>query len=277
MTYASASTSFSKYWHFFLLSIKQNFAYRSVMFISILTGPIKFFAQLVIWKSVFAASGQEVLAGFTLERTLVYYAAMRVVIHFIWDDADDKLMHNVHSGDLASYLLRPMDYLWYSVSWKLGYRALAIVIQAIPVILLIGLFFGFDLFVTDHLPWFILSMLLASVIQFELNTLAGLTSFWLKKPRGLLTMYRWASRFLGGMVIPISFFPSVLEKVLFFLPFQYTLYVPSSIFAGKYQLAGYSMDPSTMVLLGLGYAVVLGIGVIFAWRKALDKFTGVGT
>lgn len=277
MTYSSAKASVAKYWYFVLLSIKQNFAYRSVMLISLVTGPISFFAQYVIWTNVFSASGKEVLAGFTLEQTLVYYAAMQMVIHCIWDDAHDKLMHNVHRGELVTYLLRPLHYLWYSLSWKIGYRLLAIGLQAVPVVVLIGSLFGFDLFVTNNLTWFLLSLVTASIIQFELNTLAGLTSFWLQKPRGMLTIYKWGSRFLGGFVIPISFFPSVFEKLLFVLPFQFTMYAPASIFSGDYQLAGFALHPSTVVLVGTLYASVLAMVIYAVWHKALNRFTAVGT
>jgi ABC-2 type transport system permease protein len=52
---------------------------------------------------------------------------------------------------------------------------------------------------------------------------------------GMLMAKEAIMSFLCGQLIPLSFFPEVVQKVFEFLPFSSMVYTPVMIYLGKYQ------------------------------------------
>lgn len=70
--------------------------------------------------------------------------------------------------------------------------------------------------------------------------------------------------------------PRSLQKVLFFLPFQFATYAPIRVFLGAYELAGIRLSlPGAVGLqaLAAGFMFLLTLGLT---RLGLRRFTGVG-
>ena len=70
------------------------------------------------------------------------------------------------------------------------------------------------------------------------NYCIGITAFWFTKTEGLRRAFLTLRDLSAGMLIPLTFFPKGMQKVLFYLPFQFITYVPTRVFIGHYELAG---------------------------------------
>jgi ABC-2 type transport system permease protein len=104
----------------------------------------------------------------------------------------------------------------------------------------------------------------------------GLSAFWFTRADGVRAVFQVLQAVFSGALIPLVFFPEAVQKVLFFLPFQYMLYVPSMVFTGSYRLGGITMDLGQIVgIQGLAVLVMFGASEAL-YRASLRRFTGVG-
>jgi len=89
-------------------------------------------------------------------------------------------------------------------------------------------------------------------------------------------VYGRAAGVFSGMLIPLVFFPEPLQAIQLFLPFQYTSYVPASVFLGGYSLGGLELPIPEIV--GFQAAAVLAMFLLseLMYRAAMKRFTAVG-
>ncbi len=255
---------------------KESLAYRFSMLFSIISGPLSMIVNYIIWKNIFYASGQTIISGYTFEQMITYIVIAFVTVYLTWDDVDQHYQKGVESGGFIIDLLKPISSLRYLFFGKLGHRSLAFFLEFIPVLFLMGLLFGFHIYKTNNITLYFISLAIAFVISFLLNSLIGMLAFWIVKPRGLMEIYNMLKFFLHGSLLPLSLFPEIIQKIFFFLPFQFVAYVPARIFMGDYVLGSVAFTPLEVVLYGLLQIGILSLILMLVWKKSIKRFCGVG-
>lgn len=252
---------------------KEWTAYRSHMAVSIFVGPVFFLTQAFIWRAVY--SSRTTLNGLTLEQMLTYYGISAVINYLTYDSADWDLQMLVRTGQFLTFMLWPVSYGYFAFSQKIGHRILAFWVELVPIYLIF--FYLFKIELIPAAPWWtLLSILLSFVLVFLTNYCIGITAFWLTKTEGIRRAFLVARDLAAGTFIPLTFFPEILQKALFFLPFQFITYVPTRVFIGKYELAGITMSiPEIVGLQFVATLVMYGVYKIL-WRFGIKRFTGVG-
>ncbi|TFE29428.1 ABC transporter permease [Cohnella luojiensis] len=252
---------------------KEWAAYRSHMAVSLLVGPVYFLVQFFIWSAVF--QGTTSLNGFTLEQMLSYFGIAAVINYLTFDFADWNLQMLVRSGKFVTFALRPIPHWLFALAQKLGHRSLGFLIEFVPVSLIFLFIFGIKLWPT--LPWWaLLSVSLSFLMNFMVNYCVGLTAFWLVRAEGVRRVFLLLKDISAGLFVPLTFFPEWTQKALFFLPFQFITYVPTRVFIGHYELAGYSIGIPALVALQAGATAIMAFLMLALYRSAMRRFTGVG-
>ena len=124
--------------------------------------------------------------------------------------------------------------------------------------------------------WFLLSVFLSFLMTFLVNYCIGMTGFWLTRTDGLRMMFGVIRDVFAGVFIPLNFFPVPIQKIFFFLPFQFITYVPIRVFIGSYELAGLSLSvPRIVGVQACAVAVMLTAAECLG-RISMRKFSGVG-
>ena len=78
--------------------------------------------------------------------------------------------------------------------------------------------------------------------------------------------------FLTGQLIPLSFFPEVIQRVFDFLPFSSMVYAPTMIYLGKY-----SGNELMFVLFGqLVWVVILYVLGSLIWKRVTKRLVVLG-
>ncbi len=252
---------------------KEWAAYRSHMAVSLLVGPVFFLTQVFIWKAVY--STKTTITGLTLEQMLTYYGIAAVINYLTWDSADWNLQMLIRTGKFLTFMLRPLSHCFFALSQKIGHRTLAFWLEFIPIYLMF--FFIFKIKLIPAQPgWTVLSIGLSFVLVFLTNYCIGITGFWLTKTEGLRRGFLVVRDLFAGSFLPLTLFPEIIQKVLFFLPFQFVTYVPTRVFIGSYELAG--MKLSIPEVVGLQAAAVLLMFAVYKllWYFGIKRFTGVG-
>lgn len=255
------------------VTYKEWAAFRSHMLASLLVGPVLFLVQVFIWQAMF--EGKETINGLTLAQMLTYFGVSTLIHYISFDFADWNLQMLVRSGKFVTFALRPMPHWLFALAQKLGHRSLALGVEVLPVLLLFLFLFQVDLMPASP-GWALLSIVLSFFMNFFINYCVGLTAFWLVRAEGVRRVFLLLKDVCAGVFLPLSFFPEVVQKLLFFLPFQFITYLPTRVYIGEYELAGIRLSLAEAVGLQ-ALAVLITAGLTLAlYHAALKRFTGVG-
>jgi ABC-2 type transport system permease protein len=252
---------------------KEWAAYRSHMLVSLFVGPLYFLVQYYIWSSVY--TGQDLINGFSLIQMLTYYGITTLINYCIMDFAGWNLQMLIRTGRFITFMLRPVSHRLFAFSQKIGHRMLGFCLELLPVYLVFTIAFDIHL-IPANILWSILSIFLGFMMMFLVNYCIGITGFWLTRTDGIRSIILLFRDVFAGVFIPLTFFPELLQKILFFLPFQYISYVPVRVFIGDYQLGGMEFTIAQIVGIQAIYVIMMLLLSELMWRKGIKKFTGVG-
>lgn len=251
---------------------KVALAYRFDFFVTLVTAPITLIVFYFLWKSIFAYSGEEVIQGFTFNAMVSYYLINMIVAFFTWSKIERWMEEGIRFGHMIMELLRPIEHFFSVFSFELGLNMLGILVQAIPFFIAGVLFFGIIIPSWINIAFFVISLVLANFLFFLISYLIGLLAFWFKRIEGLSRAKKPVIFFLSGGLIPLTFLPLTLQKISYYLPFQYIRFIPISFYLGRYNLA------QMFGLLAVQIAWVLSLFIIakLMWVKAFKRFAGAG-
>ncbi len=233
-----------------IATFKEWSVYRTHTMVSIFVGPVYFGVQYFIWTAVYASRPE--LSGMALEQTIRYFGATALIGYITMDFADWNLGMLVRTGKFLTFALRPVHHRFFAFSQKAGH---------------LHFLFGVDMR-PAHLGWAFLSVLLAFLINFQFNYILGMTSFWFIRADGVRNVTRLLSGIFSGALIPLAFFPGWLQTIQYFLPFQYTVYVPASVFTGNF-------TPRLIAYQAAALAVIYALSELM-YRRAMRRFSDAG-
>ncbi|MBU1975971.1 MAG: ABC-2 family transporter protein [Nanoarchaeota archaeon] len=251
---------------------KVGLIYRLHYFASLLSVPVSLLIYFYLWKAIFAYSNATVIKGFTLDEMVSYYVLVMLVGFITYSECDKWIEESVVRGDTIMALLKPYRFIVWHYFFELGLTGLGLIIEILPVFV-VGFFFGLKIASIPYLILFVISLALASALYFLVTFIVGLTSFWLFKIGGLRRVKRSMLAFLGGSMLPLTFFPETVQNIFLVLPFQYMRYIPILIYLEKYSI------PYSITLLGIAatWVILLYVLARLMWNAAFKKFAGAGT
>ena len=260
-----------------IVTYKEWAAYRTHSMVSIFVGPVYFLVQYCIWKAVYSAQGGAgaVINGMTLEQMLTYFGVNALIGYLTMDFADWNLQMLVRTGKFLTFALRPLDHKLFAFSQKLGHRVLGFFFEFLPCFLIFMFAFKIKL-IPEHWILAIISIALGFCMTFLVNYCIGLTAFWFVRAQGIRGVFQALQTVFNGSLIPLVFFGDNWQKVLFFLPFQYMLYVPSRVCTGSYELAGRTYELTQIVGIQSCAVLIFLIITCAMYKAAMKRFNGVG-
>jgi ABC-2 type transport system permease protein len=234
---------------------------------------VYFIVQYFIWTAVYSGGGT--LKGIEYTQMVRYFGVITLIGYIIWDSADWNLSMLIRTGKFLTFALRPVHHPFFALSQKIGHRLLGTLFEALPCAVIFALLFRTDLR-PSNIPWTALSSTLAVLIFFYVNYIIGIASFWIVESSGIRSFYSLLSGVFSGVFIPLVFFPKPLQVIQFFLPFQYTSYVPAMVFTGKYSLG--DIELSVPAIVGVQALALLCVFIIseLLYGTALKRFTAAG-
>ncbi len=256
-----------------MVTYKEWSAYRTHSMVSIFVGPVYFIVQYFIWKAVY--SGNPVLNGMELSQILTYFGVTALIGYLTMDFADWNLQMLARTGKFLTFALRPVHHRFFALSQKIGHRILGFLFEFLPCLFIFVFIFKVNM-IPESLGWTVLSIALAFLMNFYLNYIIGLIAFWLVQSTSIRRVYQLLLGIFSGGLIPLVFFPVSLQKLLFFLPFQYVSYVPTMVFTGKYSLDGIKMGIPEIVGIQAAAVLLTALASEAVYRASMKRFTGVG-
>lgn len=251
----------------FLIMLSYRLRYATGILTYLLFVSVHYF----IWQAVYASQPPgAVINGFTLEQMITYISVGWVARSLYFSNIDYEMDEIVRTGQISTYLLRPVDFQSMMIAQAVGEAVFRLVFFSLPIGLVICLLFpvsppaGLGAFLL-----FLLASCLGFLILAQLNFLTGLLAFSFKSIQGVIRAKYYLTQLCSGLLLPLAFFPPVLQTALDYLPFKTIAHTPLQFYLGNYT---FEHLPSAL-LNQLVWLALLGALSWWGWRRAMTKLT----
>ena len=200
------------------LAYLPAFLARNVFFVVII------FVFWSLWKVIFAS--RPAVAGLTLVQTL-WYLTFTEAMELSRPRVAGLIQEEVRDGTLAVTLARPWSYPAFHFWRSFGEGAVRVVPVLAVGFCLAALFVGPLPGYLRALPFGLLLILLGLAVGIMWTLAIGLLAFWLEEVSPVFWIIQKAIFILGGLFLPIDFFPPGLAAVARWLPFSFSAYWPA--------------------------------------------------
>jgi ABC-2 type transport system permease protein len=207
-------------------------AFRLRYFTGIITYFLNVTVYYFIWTAVFRSS--PTIAGYTLEQMLTYVSVGWIIRSFYWNTIDQEMAYEVIEGKIAMDLIKPVSVQGMWISRAMGESAFRLGLLTLPTAVVVALVFPVLAPASrEDFVLFLAGVLGSFFLMGAINFMIGTCAIPLKSILALIRAKYWLIELLSGLLIPISFFPGPLRKVLAWLPFEHIAYTPLQIYLGK--------------------------------------------
>ena len=217
-----------KYFAVFKINLLNSIAYpaelvtRSAMILLFMW----IFYQL--WRITFTAAGSDIISGLSLRDTM-WYLLLAETLELGRPRLARVISEQVKDGSIAYLLNKPYNFLLYQLSCGLG--------ESLPRMGMLFVLGGALVWAMagrppDLLNWplALLALTGAWLLHFCVNALIGLSAFSVEEVAPFEWIYQKLVFILGGMLIPLDFYPAWLQTISKSLPFAYMMYGPARLF-----------------------------------------------
>jgi ABC-2 type transport system permease protein len=265
-----------KYWHVIGIGIQNNLTYRFNYLTRTLFSFIPLFAMLSLWGTIYRGKPPgSSLSGFTQQEMILYYIMVAIVDVLTAVNEDDwQIATDIREGNISWFLLKPIDYLWYRLCLFFAGRVAFTAMACVPLALFVFCFRKNFMLPPDLAVFgvFLISLLLAALLQFFISYAMAMLAFWLLEISTLIFILFAFEYLASGHLFPLSMLPSALHRVLLLTPFPYQLYFPVGVYMGK--ITGTQLELG--VLMQLFWVLAAYMLARFAWARGIKKYAAFG-
>lgn len=257
------------------LNMKVFFRYKWVYMMTIIIQPVLMLVNVGLFSSIYSHNGTQTVKGYSLEQMIWYYTAAGFVFVFIWNQTQLRISHRIISGDLTVDLLRPIPLFNFEMADALAGRIVGVLFEFIPAVFFYSLIF-FPSFITPlSVLRFSISITFSFMLYYIMSFLIGLVTFVIKNNNTVGAIKDLVITALGGVFIPLEFFPDSLNRVIDWLPFKYTFYWPIQFFLNRGEASDFKIF-IRVILIQAVWCLFLYILCRLFWKAAVKKFCAAG-
>lgn len=255
-----------KYLYIFKSNLMANLQYIGNIVVGFITYFIVIFIFTNLWEYIYSDQSK-LINGYNMEQMIWYV----IVTEVLWYATGGrklcrKISDDVKSGNIAYNINKPYNYIGYSLSSHMSEATLRGVLYTIAGmvmgLVLLGPIKDFNLI---SIPFIILSIILATVINVLLVICIGLTAFWVEDSGPFYWVYSKLILVFGTM-FPIEYFPKLIQIILNYSPVYVTTYGPAKLFV-DFDL----MNCIYIFVAQLIYLVLASLLANFIYRKGVRR------
>jgi ABC-2 type transport system permease protein len=263
-----------KYWHVVKIGFENTLVYRVNFLFRAGFGLIPLLATIYLWQTIYGGQKADI-GGYSLGGMISYYLLVTIVDTLTSVTEDDwQIAADIKDGNISQFLLKPLDYMTYRLCLFFSGKIIFTVVSLVPV----GVFiFCLRRYLAAPaggmaLAGFVLSTLLAGLLQFFMSYTMALLAFWLLEVSTVIFMAFAFEYLAGGHVFPLNILPPGLEQALNCTPFPYLLFFPVSVYLGQAQGAALWRGLAAQAAW-LAFFYLLARMV---WRRGIRKYSAAG-
>ena len=203
--------------------------YRMEVFTEVGSLVLRVYLLRSLWTALYAQNAMPINLPL---HAMITYATVSLLMSLILEvDGTRKIRERIREGTIATDLMKPISVPLFFFSDGVG-QTLLHAILVVPSLLFALLMVHIDVPPPTQFGMFLLSFLLGYGVNFFVNFLMNSLAFWTLETFAAQLIVRWVSDLLSGQIIPLTFFPGLLGRLVFALPFAAIYSTPLLIYVG---------------------------------------------
>ena len=264
------------YLPFALNEIKTQMAYKGVFYLYLFTEMFSSFIAFYLWMAIYKSSETGMLGGMTQQEMVVYVFISFITSQMVMISISEQVSDDVVKGTVAMNLIKPIDYRSSLLSMACGQMVYRFFIPSLIIWIGLEAYRYFGMGIGNVTWWELIAYLISCVLSMFIYVLFdfcfGMIAFFTSYIFGM-QMVKWAIlSFLTGQLIPLSFFPEVVQKVFSFLPFSSMVYTPTMIYLGKFTGKALALEFGKQML----WVVLLYLLGSIIWKRVTKRLIVLG-
>ena len=267
---------FRIYRPFAVNEIKTQMAYKGAFYLFIVISTFGSFVSYFLWSAIYGSSANGILGGLTRDEMTVYIFMVYVTSSVVTISISEWVSEDVVKGTVAMQLIKPIDYRLSLIARALGQMIYRFILPSVFIWIGLELYkcfaLGLGFTPVANIGIYIFSCMMSFLIYVLFDFCVGMIAFFTSYVFGLYMVKEALLSFLTGQLIPLSFFPEVVQRIFDFLPFSSMIYAPVMIYLGKYQGA----ELVWILLRQLVWVLLLyGLGSL-VWKRVTKRLVVLG-
>ena len=127
------------FWELTWLSIRKHITYRAATFAGLMTN--FFFGLLRVSVMVALYGARQEVFGMTIQEAITFTGLSQATIAYLSLFSWYEIIHSVHSGQIGSDLLKPINYFFYWMAQDLGRALVNLVLRGLTIMAFYALVF----------------------------------------------------------------------------------------------------------------------------------------
>ncbi|MBV8222843.1 MAG: ABC-2 family transporter protein [Candidatus Eremiobacteraeota bacterium] len=230
---------------------------------------LRIYLMRMVWVALYSQNVAP--QGIALHQILTYTVIALLMSLILEIDGTRLIRDRLRDGSIATDLMKPISPALFFFSDGVGQTVLHAFL-ILPSLAFALLLVHIDVPSPLALGVFAVSFGLGYLVNFFLNFCMNCVAFWTLESFALQLIIRWCSDLLSGQLIPLLFFPGILQKIVLALPFAAIYSTPLLIYIGRITPAEY---PSALLSQVLWLAIFIAGGTII-WRAAQRRLVVQG-
>ena len=249
---------------------RRFFTYRGNIFAGCLTGLLMLAARYALWSALFATGNAQ---DATLTETMTFFVVNDLLAIWLVTWFGNTIGADIRSGDIAQRLIRPFPYQLQLIASGHADSITETITRGVPMLVAALIFIGLMPPVSaSALAFFVITAILGGIIYALVDLIVSYTAFWLTE-YWYLSWFRMSLFMLfGGTMLPLWFYPDWLLAICTVLPFQYSIFMPISIYLGRVPVS----DAFFIIGMQLFWIVVLFVCERALWNLGQRKLVVQG-
>jgi ABC-2 type transport system permease protein len=229
------------WWTVLRISFQERLVYRGDFALGTLMRFLPIVTQIFLWRAVFSAvqttgGSETAIGGYTYQNMIAYYLLTMISRAFSsMPGLASGISRDIRDGTVKKFLIQPIDMLGFLLANRIAHKLVYYLVAAGPFALVFylcqGFFSGWP--GPETLLAYVVSLLLAFLLGFLLESTIGMIGFWFLEINSLLFVYMLFNFFFSGHMFPIDLLPGIWGDLVRLLPLQYLAYFPAAVFLGK--------------------------------------------
>lgn len=204
----------------------------------------------------------------TLKELITYIWLQQSFLAFVmlWF-RDHELFDLITNGNIAYELCRPCELYGFWYAKLLAQRLSSAILRCLPI-LIISFFLAapYNLTLPPSLLTFLLfflALILGLFLLVAISMFLYISVFITLSPMGSLLVFGVLGEFFAGLIIPVPFMPSWLQKIAYSLPFRWCADFPFRVYSGNIS--------EHDAVLGVLVQLIWLIGLVWLGRLSFNR------
>jgi ABC-2 type transport system permease protein len=252
---------FAPYMEFAKKAFAREATYRFEVFTEIGSLVLRVYLLRCVWIALYAQN----VAPYNLPlHAMITYATVALLMSLVLEvDGTRLIREKIRDGSIATDLMKPISLPMYFFSDGLGNTALHATLL-LPALLFSLLLVHIDVPGPATIAVFLVAFAIGYCVNFFVNFVMNSVAFWTLETFAAQLIVRWVSDLLSGQIIPLTFFPGVVGRIVLALPFAAIYSTPLLIYVGVIPRSQWA----TALLAQVIWLVVFAGLATLIWRAA---------